>query len=160
MTIRARCLILSCGNTLRSDDGIGPFLSKWARERYAADARIAVITRHQWTPDLAEDLSAAQTALFIDCSVEAAPGEVRLCPVEPAAPQAGLATHHSGASQLLHMARQLYGSLPRRSLLLTIGAGSVELGEEFSPAVRAALPEARKRLEEAVASLLDPANCL
>jgi len=150
-----QCLILSCGNTLRSDDGIGPFLSEWARERFSGNEHIAILTRHQWTPDLAEDLSTAATALFIDCSVEATPGEVLVRPVEPAAPATGLATHHSGAPELLSLSRELFASAPARALLLTIGAGSTELGETFSPAVQAALPKAQKQLEETVSSLLN-----
>jgi hydrogenase maturation protease len=149
-----QCLILSCGNTLRSDDGVGPFLSEWARERFSGNKHIAILTRHQWTPDLAEDLSTAATALFIDCSVETAPGEVLVRPVEPAPSTAGLATHHSGAPELLSLAQELYGSQPRCALLLTVGAGSVELGETFSPAVQATLPKAQKQIEEAVSSLL------
>jgi len=150
-----QCLILSCGNTLRSDDGVGPFLSEWARKHFADRKEIQILTRHQWTPDLAEDLASAATALFIDCSVEAAPGEILLRPAEPTPPAAGLATHHSGAPELLSLTQELFGSLPHCSLLLTIGAGSTELGEQFSPAVQAALPKARKQLEEAVSSLLD-----
>ncbi|MDR3723081.1 MAG: hydrogenase maturation protease [Terracidiphilus sp.] len=150
-----QCLILSCGNTLRSDDGVGPFLSEWARQRFSGNEHIAILTRHQWTPDLAEDLSTAATALFIDCSIEAAPGEVLVRPVEPAPPVAGLATHHSGAPELLSLSRELFAAAPARALLLTIGAGSTDLGETFSPAVQAAIPKAQKQLEEAVSSLLD-----
>jgi hydrogenase maturation protease len=153
-----QCLILSCGNTLRSDDGVGPFLSEWARKHFADRKEIQILTRHQWTPDLAEDLSTAATALFIDCSIEAAPGEIRLRPVEPAPPSAGLATHHSGAPELLSLSRELYASTPARALLLTVGAGSTELGETFSPAVQAALPNAQKQIEEAISSLLASCN--
>ena len=42
----------------------------------------------------------------------------------------------------------------RTSLLLTIGAGSLELREGFSEAVKAVLPMALSRLEEAVLQLL------
>ena len=154
MTNKARCLILSCGNTLRSDDGIGPFLSEWARTLYANDPRIAVITRHQWTPDLALDLAEAKTALFIDCAVDLAPGVLELREVNPSNESSALNTHQTGAPELLGLARSFYGTAPQRSLLLTIGAGSIELGERFSPIVENALPAAQKQLEEAVASLL------
>ncbi len=158
MTPKARCLILSCGNTLRSDDGVGPYLSEWASEHYASDPTIVVITRHQWTPDLAVDLSEAETALFIDCSIDTEPGEIRLRDVEPAAEVDLRGTHQSGAADLLGMAKTYYSALPSRSLLLTIGAGSVELGESFSPIVEQVLPEAQSRLAAAVASLLHPTD--
>jgi len=41
------CLILARGNTLRSDDGIGPWLPACAKERFAADPRIKVISRQR-----------------------------------------------------------------------------------------------------------------
>src|SRR5580698_4991008 len=95
----ARCLILACGNTLRSDDGIGPWLAQWAEEKFADDPAIQVISRQQWTPDLAQEIAQAKSVLFIDCSIESPPGDVRLIPVEPSAPAQGLATHHQGAPE-------------------------------------------------------------
>lgn len=154
MTTTARCLILSCGNTLRSDDGIGPFLSEWARDHYAADKRITVITRHQWTPDLAVDLSEVQAVLFIDCALDLAPGAIRISPVSAQQACGSVGTHHSGAAELLAMAKTYYHRAPQQALLLTIGAGSLELGETFSPQMRSALPEAQKQLQQAVTTLL------
>jgi Ni,Fe-hydrogenase maturation factor len=65
-----------------------------------------------------------------------------------------LATHHIGAPQLLELARELYNSLPRNALLLTVGAGSIELGEEFSEAVAAAQSEACGKIEEIILGFL------
>jgi len=149
------CLVLACGNTLRSDDGVGPWLADWAAEHFADDPRVHIISRQQWTPDLAQDIAAASSVLFLDCSVESAAGSVQLRPVEPASPNPGLATHHTGAPELLALARELYGTIPRTSLLLTIGAGSTELGESFSPAVTTALPEAQRLVELTLQNFLD-----
>jgi hydrogenase maturation protease len=150
----ARCLILACGNPLRSDDGIGLWLAAWAERRFIHQAGIKIIARQQWTPELAEDVSHAQSVLFIDCSVDAASGSIQLSPVEPAAAGQGIATHHSGAAELLALSRDLFHSLPKNAQLLTIGAGSTALGEGFSEAVTAALPEACRRIEEAVLYLI------
>jgi hydrogenase maturation protease len=146
----ARCLILACGNTLRSDDGVGPWLASWAEERFADEPRVRVISRQQWTPDLAEEIAAAESVVFVDCSVEAEPGSVQLRPVEAAAARPGLATHHVGAPELLALANELYSAVPERAWLLTIGAASIELGEELSSTVKSALPEAQAALEKAV----------
>jgi hydrogenase maturation protease len=151
---QARCLILACGNTLRGDDGIGPWLAQWAAERFRAQADVRILSRQQWTPELAEETACADSVLFIDCAEDTAPGAVRLVTVEETAVNPGLATHHLGAAELLAMGRELYDSLPRNALLLTVGAGSTELGEEFSVAVQAALPEACSVLEETVLRLL------
>jgi hydrogenase maturation protease len=157
-----RTLILACGNTLRSDDGIGPHLAAWAEEHYRGDPSIRVISRHQWTPDLVEDLAHAEFALFVDCSIDAPPGSVQLREVhsittaDADAPQAarhsthGMATHHLDAPELLALAFELYGFAPCSAQILTIGAASFELGETFSPQVAAAIPEARRLIEATI----------
>jgi hydrogenase maturation protease len=153
---RVRCLILACGNTLRSDDGVGPRLARWAEERFESVPAVRVLSRQQWTPDLAEDVAHAESVVFIDSSVESSPGEVRIHPVEPAAAGPGLASHHVGAAELLALSTELYGSLPREALLLTVGAGSTELGETFSKIVADALPEACSLLEKTVRLWIAP----
>ena len=150
----ARCLILACGNTLRSDDGIGPWLAAWAEEKFAAEPGVVVIARQQWTPDLAEDISRAAAVLFIDCSIASSPGSVSLVGVEPCGVVQGLATHHSGAGELLGLARDLYGSLPRTAMLLTVGAGTTELGETFSGAVLDGIPRACELMEQTVLKMM------
>ena len=150
MTNTARCLILACGNTLREDDGVGPWLAQWAKEHFSADPRVCVLSRHQWTPELAEDISRAESVVFIDCATNIAPGSIQVTTVSPSAGTTGVGTHQVGAAQLLSLSRELYDALPRNSLLLTIGAGSLELREGFSEAVNAALPEACKLLDRTI----------
>jgi len=153
-----RVLILACGNTLRTDDGIGPWLADWAEQRFSNQPEVRIISRQQWTPDLAEDIAQSETVLFLDCSIESAPGSVSLIPVTPAASPHVLATHHQSAPQLLALAQQLYGSSPGTARLLTVGAGSTELGEEFSESVRDALPHACALLEQTVTRFLAGLN--
>jgi hydrogenase maturation protease len=156
--IRARCLILACGNTLRGDDGLGPWLAQWAEERFQSEPAVRVVSRQQWTPELAEEVAQAQSVLFVDCSVDSAPGSVQLSPVAPATNTQGLATHHVDAAELLAMSLEFYSSLPRTAIQLTVGASSTQLGEEFSDPVKASLPEACRLLEATVRRLLiDPA---
>jgi len=152
----ARCLILACGNTLRGDDGVGPWLAAWAEQRFEAEPTVRVVSRQQWTPDLAEDVAQAESVVFIDCSLESSPGQVRVHPVEPAAAGPGLASHHLGAAELLALSQELYDSLPREALLLTVGAASTELGETFSKRVVDVLPEACSLLERTVRAWIAP----
>jgi hydrogenase maturation protease len=151
---KPRCLILACGNTLRGDDGVGPWLAQWVEDHFPAHPNLRILSRQQWTPELAEEIAHTHSVLFLDCSVDATPGSIQLVPVHPAAGPQTVATHHSGASELLAMARDLYNSLPRPALQLTIGAGSTELGESFSPAVQAALPQTCQLIEETILRLL------
>ncbi|MGA2050253.1 MAG: hydrogenase maturation protease [Terracidiphilus sp.] len=155
MLKKAQCLIIACGNTLRSDDGIGPWLAAWAEERFREDAAIRVLARQQWTPELAEDLAHSESVLFIDCSIEAAPGSVQFREVHPSAPAQGLATHHLGAAELLALASELYDFQPTKAELLTIGAGSTELGETFSDSVLDSIPQACALLEQTVTRLVN-----
>ncbi len=147
---QTRCLILACGNTLREDDGVGPWLAAWASERFQAQPAVKVIASQQWTPELAYEIAQAESVIFVDCAMEATPGSVSLTAVEPGGDALGLATHHLDASQLLSLSKELYGAMPHTSMLLTVGAGSLELRQNFSDAVREALPHACARLEKAV----------
>jgi hydrogenase maturation protease len=144
---KSRVLILACGNTLRSDDGVGPWLAGWAEQHFASHPEIRIISRQQWTPDIAEDIAHSDSVLFVDCSVSSAPGYVRLIRVEPSVQTEGLATHHQGASQLLALTRDLYNSQPAKAALLTIGVGSTDLGETFSEPALRAIPFACALLE-------------
>lgn len=151
---QARCLILACGNTLRGDDGVGLWLAEWAEQRFSEQAGVRILADHQWTPELAEDVANSESVLFIDCSLASPPGAILLTPIEPADEGHGKGTHHLDAAQLLALARDFYGSLPRNAHQLTIGAGSTALGEKLSKEVTAALPEACRLIEEAVSGLL------
>jgi hydrogenase maturation protease len=153
-TPRVRCLVLACGNTLRGDDGIGPILGQWAEERFETNPEVRTVVSHQWTPDMAEDIAAAETALFVDCSLDQSPGKVLVRELVPAPLQPGLVTHHLGAPELLRVTEDLYGIRPRRACLLIIGAGSIEIGEGLSPAVQAALSHAQALLELTIQQLL------
>ena len=154
MAITARCLILACGNTLRSDDGVGLKLAAWAEERFRQEPEVRVISRQQWTPELAEEIAAADSVLFVDASVKPPPGRVRLAPVSSRVDTSEPASHHLTPNQLLGLARSLYGSIKSHAILLTVGIGSTELGETFSAPVEAALPRARGILEKAVLRFL------
>jgi len=152
---KANCLVLACGNTLRSDDGIGPKLADWAAERFREDSNVHVVARQQWTPDLAADIVAADSVLFVDSSVNSAPGRVNLTPVAMNAGCFECATHHVDPPGLLGLSRALYGSISAHALLLTVGVGSTELGESFSDPVEAAIPRARGVLEKTVLRFLE-----
>lgn len=151
-----RCLILACGNTLRRDDGIGPLLCAWAESRFTAEPQVRAIARQQWTPELAADVAAAEAVIFIDCSLDAGPGIVQLRDIEPAHTATDPGKHHLDGPALLALTRQLYNKAPHKAWQLTVGAACVELGEEFSAEVQAALPNARSLLELTIGFLLQP----
>ena len=148
---RTRCLILACGNTVRGDDGVGLWLAAWAEERFRGDAGVRVIARQQWTPELAEEIAGSESVLFVDSSLESAPGRIQVIPVAPELQRLGLATHHLSAAALLGLTQELFEFVPRSAVLLTVGAGSTELHEGLSDVVKAALSEACPEIEKIVA---------
>ena len=134
---------------------MGPFLAQWAEERWRGNACVRVVCGHQWTPEMVEDVTQAESVVFVDCATDCEAGLVRAIPVQPAADTTKLGTHHLDAEQLLALSNQLFGRMPRSSLLLTVGAGSLGLREGFSEAMEKALPEAQRVLEDSVQRLID-----
>ena len=137
---------------------MAPWLAEWAEDHFRAREDIRVVSRQQWTPDLAEDVANAESVVFVDGAIDLEPGLVRVVPVEASPNIDGLTTHHLGAAELLALASTLYNSLPSTAVLLTVGAGSIELGEEFSAVVFAALPHACSQLKATVDPLLTGAE--
>ncbi len=148
-----RCLLLACGNPLRSDDGVAWKIAD-AFEQNTANIGVKVIVAMQFTPELAEDLRDADTVAFVDASATAATGEVSIVPLTPAEAAPRTLTHHMPPDSLLRLAQELYGKLPQRAFAVTVGAESFELGETLSEAVRAAIPQAVAALQEIFAEAL------
>lgn len=138
-----RALVIGYGNPLRGDDGLG-----W-RAAELLQARLPeaeVIICQQMTPELAEPLSRAQRAAFVDVAVDRRPGSLA---VEPLAPQmeAGLSfTHHFSPGILLSLAQKLYGHAPE-AVLFSLGGQSFDHSETLSAPVAAALPELVRQVE-------------
>jgi len=153
-SVKARCLILACGNTLRGDDGVGARLAEWAEERFRDAPEVRVILRQQWTSELAEDIAAADSVLFVDASLKSPPGRVSLIPASSSIGNPAPASHHLNPDQLLSLTHSLYGSPKTHAMLLTVGVGATEVGETLSGPVEAALPRARSLLEMTVLRFL------
>jgi len=133
-------LVIGYGNPLRSDDGLG-----WhAAEMLARDPRLSgadIRWQHQLTPELAHDFSRVRLVVLIDVSVEQAPGEIAVRRLDGTSGKAGTtSTHHTDPAALVALARELWGAAPD-VCMVSVGAGSLEVGEALTPAVEAALPE-------------------
>ncbi|HUX46361.1 MAG TPA: hydrogenase maturation protease [Terracidiphilus sp.] len=153
MPAPVQCLLLACGNALRQDDGVGPWLADWALDNILSEPGLRILSRHQWAPELAEDIAHARSVLFLDTSTSTLPGQVLLLPVKPSSTVQGLATHHLDPPQLLCLARALYGVIPEEALLLTVGAASLEFQQDFSAIVHEALPRASELLQQTIQRL-------
>jgi hydrogenase maturation protease len=157
----AGVLVIGYGNTLRSDDGVGPTVAA----RLAADPRMAgadIREEHQLTPELAVDVSRAALLVLIDAGADEAPGEVSVRWLEtggehsgeagygPAAEPGAAMTHHVDPAGIVGLARELWGTAPP-VVMVSIGPESLEVGEGLSEVVE----RAAARAAEAVVDIVE-----
>jgi len=149
----AGVLVIGYGNTLRSDDGVGPAVAA----RLAADPRMAgadIRAEHQLTPELAVDVSKAALLVLIDAGADEAPGEVsvrRLGVGDGVATDPGAAmTHHVDPAGIVGLARELWGAAPP-VVMVSVGPESLEVGESLSEVVE----RAAARAAEVVVSIVE-----
>jgi hydrogenase maturation protease len=142
--------VVGYGNALRTDDGLG-----WhAADRLANDPRLAgvdVLQRHQLTPELALDISAAALVVLVDASHGLPPGTFTVTQVERASDAATTWSHHLSPPSLVALAHELYGRAAD-VFLVSCGVESFEMGDRLSPAVEAALPQVVDAVVELIAA--------
>ena len=141
-------LVIGYGNVLRMDDGLG-----WrVAERLADDARLSgatVIGRHQLTPELAFDVSQAGLVVFVDAALGPAAGSHAVERVRSGSGRPGSMSHQLDPAGLVALANELYDAAPE-VFLVSVGAGSIEAGEDLTPAVAAALPAVLETVVELI----------
>lgn len=142
-------LLLACGNPLRGDDGFGGWVASKAQEQFVR-SQLEVVASRQFTPEMAEPISTADTVIFLDCSATSQPGQILLHPVEATTKPARLMTHHMSPESLLWMSYELYGRAPRVAYLITVGGDSFKMEERLSDAVRGAAPAVLQMVQEIV----------
>src|ERR1017187_3510571 len=113
----AGLLVIGYGNTLRRDDGVGPRVAD-------AVAALALPGVHELacpllTPELADPVSRAHLAVFVDAAVDA-PREVQMRKLAPA-DTSQIMAHAASPAILLALARDVFGHAPA-AWLLTIPA--------------------------------------
>ena len=123
-------LVIGYGNTLRSDDGAGVRAAELIR---AAMPGVEVLVVAQLTPELAENISRHRHVVFLDASAQTDWQSLRVLPVDAGKPSSAPVTHAASPEQLLQLSESVYGTVPERTVLVTIPAVSFELGEALSP---------------------------
>lgn len=128
-------LVIGYGNTLRGDDGAGP----WVVETIAAAGwpGVRCVTAHQLTPEMSEDVAVAGRVVFVDASV--AEETVAVRPVVGC--RTGQGGHCCTPSLLLFLAELLHGRCPE-AWLVSVPARRLELGEGLAPQTQTAAEEA------------------
>ena len=134
-----RTLVIGYGSPIRGDDAIGPL---------AADALAAgplppglrVLSRHILTAELAEDLAAAETVIFLDATVQGRPGEVQVRRLVPDAHALSTMAHFLDPRELLAWCDTLYQRAPEAWLVSAAGESFDYASYHLGPAATAALP--------------------
>ena len=140
-------LVIGFGNTLRRDDGVGPRVA----DAIAALALpgVRALACPLLTPELADPVSQARIAIFVDAAVDA-PREVQLRKLAPA-DSSQIMAHAASPATLLALARDVFGHAPE-AWLLTIPAEDIGIGEELSAFTR-------RGLDTALAEIKQLASC-
>lgn len=138
-------LIMGLGNTIMTDDGIGPKVIGLLQRDGRVPAEVTLLDGGTLGLDLLPHLEGVERLIIVD-AVETGnpPGSlVRLAGDEvPDALETKLSPHQMGLKDLLAVAR-LMDCLPREVVLIGVQPGSLELGTELTPDVAARLPELR-----------------
>ena len=77
-------ILLACGNPLRGDDGVAVHLAR-QMEASQGEPGAEILCSQQWTPEVAERISHADLAIFVDASVAIPPGQIQVQSIEAAA---------------------------------------------------------------------------
>lgn len=150
--------MIGYGNTLRSDDGAGPFVARALEARVPAGTRI--LDAHQLTPEMAIDISVATRVVFVDAidvarglaRRESAPQESgpRVSRLEPEPGADPLNPHASDPGSLLWLAKTLFGGAPE-AWLVAIPGTEFGFGETLSPGTARASADAIAQVEALLA---------
>lgn len=130
-------LVICYGNDLRGDDGVGPV----AAAAMAADVRFAdvtVLSAHQLTPELADDVAGASRLVVVDAICDDnPPGTVNVTPIAAETGDSSL-THHVSPGTLLGLVQVLHGSTPAATAV-TVSVADLD-DDGLTPGVAAAVP--------------------
>ena len=150
-------LVIGYGNPLRSDDGVGCVIAEELAKRLnAPTSQVQVVSCHQLNPELAEPIADTLAVIFVDASVDLAPGEVRVNTVTPDRFSPVFA-HNMKPSALLATASELFGQAPPAKSV-GIGASSFDMGIGLTPQVRGAVAKAVAAVEKEIQRYLKTNN--
>jgi hydrogenase maturation protease len=121
-------LVIGYGNDLRSDDGAGRAVAD--RIDALELPGVGVRSVMQLTPELALDIAAVDTVVFVDASIEVATTTAE--PVAPEAINPAAMSHYNTPSSLLGMTATV-GRVPTTAVAISIPVTDIGLGMELTP---------------------------
>jgi hydrogenase maturation protease len=142
MTRKDHLLVIGYGNTLRGDDGVGPRVAEAVAALHLPNVR--TLACPMLTPELADPISQARVAIFVDAAVDA-PEEVQLRKLEPHE-SSQLMAHAADPRTILALARDVFGHTPE-AWWLTIPVVKLDFSEDLSPEARCGLEKAVEKIQ-------------
>lgn len=131
-----KMLVIGYGNSLRSDDGLGPQIAAaveaWQRPQ------VRGLSVHQLVPELAENLARTEAVIFVDAALSRSPDPLAVQLFSPGAVPLPCLGHIYTPELLLALTEQLYGRCPT-AWCLQVPAHSLGFGdpEAWTPLRRA-----------------------
>ena len=123
-------LVIGYGNTLRSDDGAGQNVANQVNNWNLENVRS--LSLHQLTPELAAELAATDTVIFVDAitSTQEPISTVQIQLIQPEQTPSQWA-HYQDPRSLLLLTQKLYGKTPIAYQIL-LPAETFAFGETLS----------------------------
>jgi hydrogenase maturation protease len=141
-------LVIGYGNTLRSDDGVGPKIAEAIASLSLAGVETVVCDL--LTPELADPISRTDAVIFIDAAVDCR--EVQMRPIAPAV-SSQIMAHAADPSTLLALARDVFGRAPK-GWCLAIPVANLGIGESLSPLAQRGMTSAIEKIKNLAAGKL------
>ena len=129
-------LIIGVGNSIRCDDGLGP----WLVESLPQFDHVTTRTVQQLTPELTVPLSRVKRVLFVDAHLQDTQVRLKLIGEDPAS-----LAHSLSPSGLLALTHGVHGYAPQ-GWQLTIPGFEFGFGERFSSKASSFIPIAEKMI--------------
>ncbi len=139
-----KTLVLGYGNRSRTDDGVGWFVLDRLQELGLPNVELH--TSHQLDVDHAELISNFDEVIFVDAAVPQSPHPISLTVVQPCFRSHAVA-HYLTPSDLLELARTLFGRAPR-GILFSIRGSDFNFDTTLSPATERAARDVVREIED------------
>jgi hydrogenase maturation protease len=136
-----KLLVIGYGNTLRSDDGVGPRVAEAVEQLNLPG--VQTFTCQQLSPEHADLIARAAKVVFVDAAVDA-PREVQWRELAPGE-TTQLMAHAADPRTMLALARDVFGHAPQ-AWWLTIPAVRLEFGEDLTLEAQRGCAEAVQKI--------------
>jgi hydrogenase maturation protease len=151
-----KALVIGFGNTLRGDDGLGPFIVEGLEDlRGSLNLDFRSIRLPQLDLILTPEIGSADVVIFVDARDDNDDDLVKVELIEPeeAVGGRGYTTHLTAIPGLLGLARDWFGKAPICYAVMPKGI-DFSFGETFSPLAQGASALAREKIIDLLQSVV------